>query len=149
MSKLQRFIKTKKGFTLVELIVVVAILGILVAVAIPVYSYVQKNSRIDVCEITRDSARHDLIVWAMQHPYNGSLTFTIESNGTKGTISNISGGPEKISTLMTTKIFKDGIPYCSCKEGTYTVTCTPSTSRNYFDVTITCDGGTDGDCHKK
>ncbi|MEG1774122.1 MAG: prepilin-type N-terminal cleavage/methylation domain-containing protein, partial [Oscillospiraceae bacterium] len=36
--------KSKKGFTLVELMVVVAILGVLVAVAIPVYNGVTEKA---------------------------------------------------------------------------------------------------------
>ena len=145
MNKLQRFIKTKVGFTLVELMIVVAILGILIAVGVPAYTSAQKKGRIDTCEVTRDSTEHDLVVWAMQHPYNDSLSFKIESDGTKGTISDISGGPSDIATLFSTKIFKDGIPYCPCKNGTYTVTCTKSSTRKHFDVEITCDGGTDGE----
>lgn len=42
-------LKNKKGFTLVELMVVVAILGILVAVAVPVYNNVTGDAKINAC----------------------------------------------------------------------------------------------------
>ena len=42
-------LKSKKGFTLVELMVVVAILAILVAVAIPVYNSVTTNAEKNAC----------------------------------------------------------------------------------------------------
>ncbi|MBN2852261.1 MAG: prepilin-type N-terminal cleavage/methylation domain-containing protein [Clostridia bacterium] len=42
--------KNQKGFTLVELMVVVAILGVLVAIAIPVYNNVTNNAKIAACK---------------------------------------------------------------------------------------------------
>ena len=40
---------SKKGFTLVELMIVVVILGILVGVAVPIYSIVTKNAEKKTC----------------------------------------------------------------------------------------------------
>ena len=44
MKLLQRA-KNQKGFTLVELMVVVVIIGILVAIAVPVYNKTQENAK--------------------------------------------------------------------------------------------------------
>lgn len=45
MNKLRKLIKNKKGFTLIELIVVIAVLGILAAIAVPRFTGVQQNAR--------------------------------------------------------------------------------------------------------
>lgn len=45
-----RKLMSKKGFTLVELMIVVVIMGILVAVAVPVYGAVTKNAKKKTCQ---------------------------------------------------------------------------------------------------
>ncbi len=63
-----KFLSNKKGFSLVELMLVVAVLAILTAVAIPVFRGVSKTQRINDCFMNRQ-----MVSIVVQEAMNGML----------------------------------------------------------------------------
>ena len=73
-------IRNEKGFTLIELMVVVLIIGILVAVAIPTFSSAAENARDKACQ-------------ANLRTIDGAIAqYDAEFNGAPTTIAELTGG---------------------------------------------------------
>ena len=72
-----KFLKSKKGFTLVELMIVVVIMAILVAVAVPIYSAVTANAKKKTCIGNQREIISSVGNWLMlQDTYTISGTFS-------------------------------------------------------------------------
>jgi len=80
MQKLMKaFHKNQKGFTLVELMVVVVIIGILVAIAIPVYNSVTENAERKSVEANLRTI--DGSIAQYQAAYDGSTPTSAQLDG--------------------------------------------------------------------
>ena len=121
-----RKMMNKKGFTLVELMIVVVILGILVAIAVPIYSAVTKNAKIKACNSNMRIIRSNLASYILgagtadgqQHPLTAGAV----------TLSGLTGFADMFD--------KGEVPKCTNGTGDptdYTVTATGETS-----FTIVC-----------
>lgn len=70
-----RKLMSKKGFTLVELMIVVVILGILVAVAVPIFGAVTKNARIKSCKSNQRVIKGNLETYMTTGNNGDAITF--------------------------------------------------------------------------
>jgi prepilin-type N-terminal cleavage/methylation domain-containing protein len=78
----------KKGFTLVEIMIVVAIIGIIIAIAVPAFIRARENARGRACQENLSKVDGAKEQWAIENKKAGSAAVTIGSDlvvGTAGT----------------------------------------------------------------
>lgn len=80
-----RKMMNKKGFTLVELMIVVVILGILVAIAVPIYSAVTRNAKIKACNSNMRIIRSNLASYILGAGTQDGQTHEFTSFSAEGT----------------------------------------------------------------
>jgi type IV pilus assembly protein PilE len=110
-------INDRNGFTLIELMVTVAIVGILAAIAIPSYSdYVNQANRSDV----KTSLLED--VQFMERNYTESYKYHKKSDTTDVTATSL---PARQSPKTGTALYNITLPTANLSATTYTLIATP------------------------
>jgi prepilin-type N-terminal cleavage/methylation domain-containing protein len=145
-----KFMKSKKGFTLVELMIVVVIMAILVAVAVPIFSAVTKNARTKTCLANQreiqsqlnNAEMSDVITIAAGDKY--TLTTNGDADGGSWAVSTTATGDKVVSVDKLNSLFQK-VPYCPIEGNAIEVSITASGiggETDGFKVTTTCTKGT-------
>ena len=74
--------RKNKGFTLVEILIVVVILGILAAIVIPQFTDASTQSKVSSCQTTLQSLRSQIELYKIQHNDNPPALATFEAQMT-------------------------------------------------------------------
>ena len=132
------FLKSKKGFTLVELMIVVVIMAILVAVAVPIFSAVVSNARLKTCNANKREILSQMTNYCIGNNksndiFNENDSFVITFDSESGDISTSNG--KFIEASDVEALFQD-VPYCPSDNSSYEVVFTKGTGSPV--ITITC-----------
>ncbi len=146
-----KFLKSKKGFTLVELMIVVVIMAILVAVAVPIYSAVTANARKKTCignqrniisQINNSVMSDPSILALTTSGQQATITITTNSSGDGVDASGIVDGGVFTDTTKFAGMFNDkNRPYCPEKGGSLSVKVTAGVDSGSVKIEVTCAKG--------
>lgn len=155
-----KFMKSKKGFTLVELMIVVVIMAILVAVAVPIYNAVTENARKKTCSSNRRNIVSQITNNAMSDPeiLAAGVATATEAAPITFTITTDAAGEDVASYTNITNAFvaeadftnlfnSENKPICPVASGELTVSMYPTVAGDVtsLDVTVDCTGEADHD----
>ena len=127
----------EKGFTLIELMIVIAILGILAAIAIPTYQDYTVRARVSEALSVADAAKTGVAEYRQaQDAWPSNLTEAGVSNVTTSFISSLSVGTNGVITI---DINESGVGITS---GTLSITLTPSYGTGAITWTCASSGAT-------
>ena len=117
----------KKGFSLVELMIVVVIMGILVAVAIPLYGAITENAEKKTCRSNQENIRAVFAKYCVEDGNHTASTLL-----PSGSYSNNAGSTDEIDPDFVAS-FADGFPKCPVEGHYYVITKTGN-----YEISITC-----------
>lgn len=140
-----KFMKSKKGFTLVELMIVVVIMAILVAVAVPIFSAVTANAKKKTCIGNQRQIISSVGDWIMVQPDPSAIdgAFSVSGGQEDGAFTGWSGDMSTNQAAIK-GLFKT-IPVCPTDDGVIEVTINSgnSTTGTQSTVTTHCTAGHD------
>lgn len=117
----QTFFQNKKGFTLVELMIVVVIMGILVAVAIPVYGAVTTNAERKTCHANCRIIQETAVSYFMAESTSIDYKVLLKGN-TTATVANATDATSKLIPKFVASFEGGAFPECPTDGAAYQLT---------------------------